>query len=253
VDPLARTDYESVIADVFHKCNEAFIHAPHQREARPMYFKTVVGDIADALASVVPCDNRGRDVPVASDKDGESSDDATRTSRPQENDTVYKTPDAAMDVVIDNLTPDLIKRICERHGLKKRMTPAEYMTVAENCKLTKFKGTNATRLLAVRKGLEGNADLLYEISVDHDNATAVIERDGEMMYQIKTLGLSYRRCIHAAIQVLRSHFHENDGVHRRHKKSRHLRAGIITPEQEVSATVARQMDDDDLAQRIENA
>jgi len=54
VEPLVRTDYESVIADVFHKCNEAFIHAPQQREARTGYFKVVVGDLAAALASVVP-------------------------------------------------------------------------------------------------------------------------------------------------------------------------------------------------------
>jgi len=234
VEPLNRTDYEAFISDVFHRCNEAFINAPNRREVRPAYFKLIVGDIADALASVVPCERSAR---------GES---------PAE-DEIYKTPDAEMDVVLDNLTPDMIERICERYGLKKRMTRKEYMTVAPGVELKQFKGTKSTRLVAVRKGHEGNADTLFEISVDRETDCAVIERDGEIIYRITTVGLSDLRLTNAAINVLRSHLHENKRVYIKNREARRIRAGILTPEQEVAATVARQNDDDELAERIENA
>jgi len=223
VEPLVRTDYESIIADIFHKCNEAFIHAPQQREARPMYFNTVVGDIAEALASVVPCDNRGRGSLAASDKDGTSADDATRTSRTQEND-VYRTPQPIVDFCISEM-----QRMEARKNLKIHWKT--YETKADVAAMGKTRQNGKVYEIRVTKRTDQKKCTEFFCVV---NGTTVLEG---------TFGGS----AWTAKRILEFALQELVNMKARRSRQRRLaekrRVGILTQDQELAETVKRQKED----------
>jgi len=92
--------------------------------------------------------------------------------------------------------------------------PAAYWKVAEGVQLTRYRSTNVTRLIAVRKGRNGNDDVIFEIFINRKTKKATIKRDDTVLFTIGVDGLSSGRLQTAAISVLRSYLRQNDHSHK---------------------------------------
>lgn len=223
-----------ILNDIIHTASQAILAEDEAVK------RQALGDISCAIASLVPTES-----------------------------VVYRTPKHIVDFIYetcnvpfaDQTDPAFLKKVAEKFKLVERSSELKgiekFLTAADGVKFVRFAGKDETRLVARRKGTCGNKNTIFEIRVDHKEDLATVTRDGVIMFDIQgeTIGHSFVEKL--AISAMHRYFKENRMTNEKKKRKRARiaaeRAGILTPEQELAETVERQKDDDDLAQRLENA
>jgi len=202
--------------------------------------RQALGDIADALASVVPVDYvrlaRG-----ASPTDGRACRPATadgRACRPATaadgKDVVYRTPQPIVDFFqseMQRLEAWKARKI-HWHAFSTKVDVTAMGRTNHNGKVYEIR---------ILKRNDPKASTEFYCAV---NGYTIMEGTCHCKSWMA------KRMLESAMQAMVNYKARNRRMKRLADKRR---AGILTPEEEVSATVARQMDDDDLAEQIENA
>jgi len=238
---------DAVIGEVIHIACQAELAADEQVK------RQALGDIYDALASVLPVDHsrtgRAPTPGVATDRRDSAGREGTPGTVKDGKVVVYKTPQHILDFIAeianvpfaDMADPALLKGVAETHHLVPNKGEADYFKVAEGVRLQRYKATNVTRLIAVRKGLESNPDVIFEIFINNTTKKATVKRDDTVLFTIGVDGLNPSHLMRASVAVLRSYLKHQVKIHRNGKERIHRRAaeraatGVATPGREGAA------------------